>query len=81
MLLVLKVFFVFNLFQNLIYLSAMLQAYVRRICEFLLVSYFPFFIWAAQVMKILEIFHHMMMEHLFFSCFNVVTTQYTLGEQ
>lgn len=56
----------------------MLQAYVRRICEFLLVSYFPFFIWAAQVMKILEIFHHMMMEHLFFSCFNVVTTQYTL---
>lgn len=44
----------------------MLQAYVRRICEFLLVSYFPFFIWAAQVMKILEIFHHMMMEHLFF---------------
>lgn len=59
----------------------MLQAYVRRICEFFLVSYFPFFIWAAQVMKILEIFHHMMMEHLFFSCFNVVTTQYTLGEQ
>lgn len=26
----------------------MLQAYVRRICEFLLVCYLPFFIWAAH---------------------------------
>lgn len=59
----------------------MLQAYVRRICEFLLVSYFPFFIWAAQVMKILENFSPHDDGTSFFSCFNVVTTQYTLGEQ